>query len=106
MVLKVTFFDRFKHFMMPNNPSKYTGLDYFFRAQMAGLGCAAIAMGFTYPLDLLHTRLSADFTPSNRPRIYESTFQCFNRTNIEEGRLGLFKGIEFAATGAFFRAIF
>ena len=59
----------------------------------------------TYPYDLLHTRLSADCTPSSRQRVLYSTFQCFNRTNLDEGRMGLFKGVEFALMGGLIRAI-
>lgn len=104
--MKVTFYDRIKHTFMPYNTNKYSGLDFFIRAQTAAVCCMALSTVFTYPLDLIHTRTTADFTPANRARIYESTFQCFNRTNIEEGRLGLYKGVEFALFAAMVRAVF
>ena len=106
VIIKVAFYDRIKHTFMPYNPSKYSGLDYFIRAQTAAALCMGISTIFTYPFDLLHTRLSADATPAGRQRIYTSTFQCFNRTNIEEGRFGCYKGLEFAVAGAVLRAIF
>lgn len=64
-----------------------------------------LTFAFTYPFDLMHTRISSDFTPSSRSRVYSSTFQCFNRCNIEEGRRGLYKGAEFAVAGALIRAM-
>mmetsp|Transcript_7298 Transcript_7298/g.10276 ORF Transcript_7298/g.10276 Transcript_7298/m.10276 type:complete len:149 (+) Transcript_7298:281-727(+) len=106
VLLKVAFYDRIKHLIMPYSQSRYSGLDYFIRSQIAAISCMTLSLGLTYPFDVLHTRLSADSTPSSRPRIYESTFQCFNRTNIEEGRLGLYKGVEFAAAAAVIRAMF
>ena len=64
-----------------------------------------VTTALTYPLDLLHTRLSADNTPMTRQRVLNSTFQCFNRTNLDEGRLGLYKGVEFALMGGLIRAM-
>ena len=65
----------------------------------------SVTTALTYPLDLLHTRLSADNTPMTRQRVLNSTFQCFNRTNLDEGRLGLYKGVEFALMGGLIRAM-
>lgn len=103
--IKITFYDRFKQAMMPYSPSKYSGVDFFIRTQSAAICCMGITTALTYQFDLLHTRLTADCTPLSRTRIYSSTFQCFNRTNIEEGRLGLFKGVEFAVASAVIRAM-
>ena len=74
VLLKVSFYDRIKHALMPYSPSKYSGLDFIIRAQAAAVCCMGLTMVFTYPLDLIHTRLSADFTPASRQRIYSSTF--------------------------------
>jgi len=90
---------------MPYNSGKYSGIDLFFRSQFAAIGCMGLTLAFTYPLDLLHTRLSADMTPMSRQRIYQSTFQCFNRTNVEEGRFGTYKGMEFAIAAGLIRAM-
>lgn len=51
----------------------------------------------TYPLDLIHTRTSADMTMRGQDRLFTTTFDCFNRTNLDEKRIGLYKGIELAA---------
>ena len=106
VILKVAFYDKFKHYMMPYDRSKYGGLDYFIRSQVAAASCMGLSLAFTYPFDLLHTRLTADCTPTGRQRIYSSTFQCFNRTNLEEGRWGCYKGFEFAISAALIRAMF
>ena len=90
--------------IMPYNASKYSGIDYFFRSQAAALCCMGVTTLFAYPFDLLHTRLAADCTPASRQRIYSSTFQCFNRTNIEEGRWGMYRGLDFALFSAAIRA--
>jgi len=91
--MKVVFYDRVKNFMMPLNPAKYNGLDFFIRSQIAAICCMSLTLAATYPLDMLHTRMAADSTPNSRSRVYSSTFQCFNRTNLDEGRYGLYKGI-------------
>lgn len=59
---------------MPYSANKYSGLDYFIRAQCSAIACMGISTVFTYPFDTLHTRLSADMTPLNRQRLYASTF--------------------------------
>lgn len=106
VIIKVTFYDRFKQFFMPYSPSKYSGLDFFFRTQIAALCCMSVSTFFTYPMDLVHTRLAADSTPLKRDRFIVSTFQSFNKTNIDEGRMGLFKGVEFAVASSILRAMF
>lgn len=105
VLIKVAFYDRIKHAVMPYNSSKYSGLDFFIRSQTAALSCMALTLALTYPFDLIHTRTCADSTPLTRQRIYQSTFQCFNRTNIEEGRFGTYKGMEFAIVAACIRAM-
>ena len=72
--IKVAFYDRIKHYCMPYNRNKYSGLDFFIRSQTAALACMGLTTAFTYPLDTLHTRISADSTPSSRRRVYKSTF--------------------------------
>ncbi len=106
MLIKVAFYDRIKNALMPYNSSKYSGLDYFIRAQTAAVLCMSISTIFTYPFDLLHTRITADVTPKSRQRVYSSTFQCFNRTNLDEGRFGCYKGVEFAIAAAIVRSMF
>ena len=60
----------------------------------------------TYPLDLINTRLSSDMSKSGSTRLYKTTFDCFNQTNINEGtRFGLFKGVELAVAGSALRAM-
>jgi len=90
---------------MPYRNTKYTGLDLFIRSQSAAIMCMGLTTALTYPFDTLHTRLVSDSTPLTRKRTYSSTFQCFNRTNIEEGRFGCFKGLEFAVSAAVIRAM-
>lgn len=72
--MKVTCYDRIKNCIMPQSASRYSGLDLMLRSQMAALACMCLTMPFTYPLDLLHTRMAADYTPQTRKRIYVSTF--------------------------------
>jgi hypothetical protein len=47
---------------MPLQPRKYSGFDYFWRAATASVICMGVTTIFTYPLDLIHTRISADLT--------------------------------------------
>ena len=66
VMLKVAFYDKIKNYMMPYHPSKYSGLDFFIRSQVAAASCMGLSLAFTYPFDLLHTRLAADSTPTGR----------------------------------------
>ena len=91
---------------MPYSTSKYSGIDFFVRSQAAAICCMSLSLVMCYPFDVFHTRLSADCTKAGKKRVIESTFQCFNRTNLGEGRMGLVRGIEFAGFAAIVRAIF
>ena len=57
----------------------------------------------TYPFDLFHTRITADLTKKGKPRLFKTTFDVFNRTHIDEGRRGLFKGVEAAIFSSLLR---
>lgn len=89
---------------MPYHPSKYVGFDYFWRSSLAAMLCTVFTTFMLYPLDLIHTRISADMTPQNNSRLFKTTFDCFNRTNLDEGRLGLYKGIDIALIQTMLRA--
>ena len=60
---------------------------------------------FTYPLDLIHTRISSDITKKNEQRLFSTTFDCFNRTGLDEGNKALYKGVEVAATASAIRCM-
>lgn len=89
---------------MPYDPSKYSSFSYFWRAACSAVCCMGLATVFTYPLDTIHTRVSADMSKKNQPRLFKTTFDCFNRTHIDEGRLGLFKGAQAAMTSGVLKA--
>ena len=77
---------------------------------MGMLGSCAMTIGLTtaltYPLDLIHTRLVSDMTSKNNQRLYITTFDCFSRTNIDEGfKLGLYKGWQVSVLGSGLRAM-
>jgi hypothetical protein len=59
---------------------------------------------FTYPFDLINTRISADLTQKGRTSLFKTTFDCFNRTNLDEGRYGLYKGVEVAILSSLIKA--
>jgi len=98
------FYDRFKNFFMPLQPRKYSGFDYFWRAAASSVACMAVTTLFTYPLDLIHTRMSADMTTKGRQRLFTTTFDCFNRTNLDETRTGLYRGVEVAVLSSLVKA--
>lgn len=89
--------------MMPYDLNKYKGLDYYWRAAFAGICSMSATILLTYPLDLIHTRLSADITKRGQPRLYITTFECFNRTNLDETRKGLYKGMGVMIFGSLLR---
>ena len=105
MMIRVLFYDKIKNYMMPFDTHKYSGLDYFWRVATSAVICGGLTMVFTYPFDLIHTRTATDMARKNTSRLYTTTFDCFNRTNLDEGRLGLFKGADIAVASAVIRSI-
>ena len=90
---------------MPYDSSKYTGIDYWWRYLASASMIMGVTAAFTYPLDLIHTRLTSDMSKQGQSRLFKTTFDCFNRTNIDEGfKKGLYKGIELSVTASILRA--
>ena len=90
---------------MPYDQSRYSGIEYygrFFGSSLMTIGVTAL---FTYPLDLIHTRISSDITKKNEQRLFSTTFDCFNRTGLDEGNKALYKGVEVAATASAIRCM-
>ena len=79
---------------MPKDPSMYeNNIGFYWRMIASSAMTIGITTALTYPLDLIHTRLSSDMTPKGNRRIYNTTFDCFSSTNIDEGfKQGLYKG--------------
>ena len=61
-MLRVNLYDRIKHAYMPNDISRYTGFDYYWRIYASAAMTMGITAAVTYPLDLIHTRLASDMT--------------------------------------------
>ena len=78
---------------MPYDVNKYKGFNYFWRAAISGSICMGLSALLTYPLDLIHTRTTSDLSKKGHPRLFKTTFDCFNRTHLDEGRSGLYKGV-------------
>lgn len=70
---------------------------------MSGSLCTVLTTALTYPLDLIHTRLVTDMSKKGQPRLFKTTFDCFNRTHLDEGRGGLFKGLDATIYAAILR---
>lgn len=102
--LKCTLYDKIKNYFMPYEQRKYTGFDFFWRAALSSVFCMGFSTALTYPLDLIHTRTCADMTNKGKTRLFKTTFDCFNRTNLDEGRFGLYKGFELCVAQAVLRA--
>lgn len=64
----------------------------------------ALTALLSYPLDLIHTRISVDMTKKGEPRLFTTTFDCFNRTHFDEGWKGIYKGIEISLISALLRS--
>ena len=92
MGLRVFFYDKIKLSFMPYDTHKYKGFDYYWRAAGAFSVCTLFTTLIVYPFDLVHTRISTDMTQRGQQRLFQTTFDCFNRTHLDEGRSGLFKG--------------
>jgi hypothetical protein len=98
--LRLAFFDRVKNCFMPYDVSKYIGFDYFWRVACASQIIVGLNLALSYPLDLIHTRISGDMSRKGTARLFQTTFDCFNKTNLEETRNGLYKGAEIAFASA------
>lgn len=90
---------------MPYDKSRYSGFDYYWRFYAAAFMTIGVTAFFTYPLDLIHTRISSDITKKKETRLFATTFDCFNRTSLDESNKGLFKGVEVAALASAIRVM-
>ena len=90
---------------MPYDKSRYSGFDYYWRFYASAAMAIAVTAAFTYPLDLIHTRISSDITKRNESRLFSTTFDCFNRTSLDETNKGLYKGVEIAAISSAIRVM-
>lgn len=103
-MLQLTVYDRVKNSYFPLDTSRYSGFDYYWRFFGSFSTTIAISAAITYPFDLIHTRLVSDMS-QNKGRVIKTTFDCFNRTNIDEGfRGGLYKGVEINTGASYLRA--
>jgi hypothetical protein len=102
--LKIFFYDKIKNYFMPYETHKYRGFDYFWRAASSFSFCTALTTLLVYPFDTIHTRISADMTPKGGQRLFTTSFDCFNRTHLDEGRSGLYKGFQLAILSGAIRA--
>jgi hypothetical protein len=102
--IKIIFYDKFKQYFMPYDSHKYSGMQYFFRAACSSICCMSFSFFFSYTFDIIHTRASADMSLNGKQRIYSSTFECFNKTHIDEGSYALFKGSTFAISSSLMKA--
>ena len=62
---RVNTYDRIKNSFMPNDISRYVGIDYYWRLAASASITMGITAAFTYPLDLINTRLASDMTKTN-----------------------------------------
>lgn len=90
---------------MPYDKSRYSGFDYYWRFYASAAMTIGVTALFTYPLDLIHTRISSDITKRNEPRLFSTTFDCFNRTSLDETNKSLYKGVEVAALSSAIRVM-
>lgn len=108
IILRVSIYDRIKHKYMSLDPSRYGpgSLEYYGRLMSQSAMLIGMTTALVYPLDLIHTRMATDMSKKNQRRLYATTFDCFNRTNIDEGfKEGLYKGWKVAAFSSFFRSM-
>ena len=104
MFMRIFMYDKVKNTFMPYDPSKYKGIDYFWRSACSFSLITALSTLIVYPFDVAHTRISADITQKGQPRLFTTTFDAFNRTHIDEGRAGLYKGFQLAILSSALRA--
>jgi len=64
--MRVTLYDRIKHAYMPNDASRYTGIDFYWRYFASAAMIMGVTAALTYPLDLIHTRLANDVSKKDQ----------------------------------------
>lgn len=74
MSLKLIMYDKFKHYFLPYDSSKYSNLQYYIRTTCASLCSMTFTFCLSYPFDTIHTRATADLSKDGRGRNYNSTF--------------------------------
>lgn len=104
LCMRVFLYDKIKNSFMPYDSHKYKGFDYFWRAASSFALITGLTTLVVYPFDLVHTRMSADITSKGQQRLFTTTFDCFNRTHLDEGRAGLYKGYQLAILSSVLRA--
>lgn len=92
LFMRVFLYDKIKNSFMPYDSHKYKGFDYFWRAASSFAIITGLTTLVVYPFDLVHTRMCADISSKGQQRLFTTTFDCFNRTHLDEGRAGLYKG--------------
>ena len=63
--LRVNMYDRIKSSFMPNDISRYHGVDYYWRVIASASCTMGLTAALTYPLDLINTRLASDMTKNS-----------------------------------------
>mmetsp|Transcript_105880 Transcript_105880/g.146439 ORF Transcript_105880/g.146439 Transcript_105880/m.146439 type:complete len:142 (+) Transcript_105880:390-815(+) len=104
MTTKISMYDSIKNYWMPFDHHKYSGMDYYWRSAASASMCMALSTFFVYPLDFIHTRITADMTSKGKTRLHNTTFDCFNKANLDEGRWALYKGAEVMVVSSLIRA--
>lgn len=82
---------------MPAGDNKYSGFNQFWRRTLAAFGGGALTILFSYPFELMNTRMTADMNGYASHRLYNNTYDCFNLTQLEGGFRGMYKGCTVAA---------
>mmetsp|Transcript_29901 Transcript_29901/g.26450 ORF Transcript_29901/g.26450 Transcript_29901/m.26450 type:complete len:130 (+) Transcript_29901:423-812(+) len=81
---------------MPAGDNNYHGVNSLLRRSVAALLSGSLTILFSYPFDLLFTRITADMTSRKSKRLYMNTFDCFNLTQLEGGVKQLYRGAPIA----------
>ena len=74
MSVKILFYDKIKHAVMPYDAKKYSGLDFTIRTISSSTLSMLLMTLITYPFDVFHTRTAVDMTPKGKTRICTTTF--------------------------------
>lgn len=72
--MNVTIYDRVKHMYMPQDPSRYKGIDFLWRYAASSGILMGLTAACTYPFDLFQTRITSDMSGKKDTRLYNSTF--------------------------------
>jgi len=97
--IRFSSYEYFNKIFLPRGNNSYNNMDRGVRKIGAASLSGLLTIAFTYPLDLVRTRLALDVSKFAEPREYQGTLGCMKKIAKAEGISGLYKGFWISCVG-------